>query len=78
MKVLFTTLLSMLIPVTQAVAAGGGGGEGLSLLTMLFIGFGAMIIVFQLVPAVILLCGMIKGLVTPKETAVAGSSDKKS
>ncbi len=66
MKVLFAMLLSQVITVTQASASGGGGDGGeLSLLTTLFLGFGALIIVFQLVPAVILLGGMIKGLVSP-------------
>ncbi len=74
MKVLFAMVLSLLMTVTQALASGGGGGGSeLSLLTMLFMGFGALIIVFQLVPAVILLGGMIRGLVSPaeKETAEA-------
>ncbi len=74
MKVLIAMVLSLLITVTQALASGGGEGRAeLSLLTMLFMGFGALIIVFQLVPAVILLGGMIRGLVSPaeKETAEA-------
>lgn len=81
MKVLFAMVLSLLITVSQALASGGGGdGAELSLLTMLFIGFGALIIVFQLVPAVILLGGMIRGLVSPAEKrtaeAVAKNTDE--
>ncbi len=72
MKVLFAMVLSLLTTVTQALASGGGGdGSELSLLTTLFMGFGALIIVFQLVPAVLLLGGMIKGLVSPAEKATA-------
>lgn len=47
---------------TPAIAAAeSGAGEG-SLLLSLFIGFFALIIVFQLVPATIMLVGMIRGL----------------
>ncbi len=81
MKVLFAMVLSLLTTVTQALASGGGGdGSELSLLTTLFMGFGALIIVFQLVPAVILLGGMIRGLVSPAEKktaeAVAENTDE--
>ncbi len=81
MKALFAMVLSLLITVTQALASGGGGDASeLSLLTMLFLGFGALIIVFQLVPAFILLGGMIRGLVSPAEKrtaeAVAENTDE--
>lgn len=43
----------------------------MSLLTVLFIGFFTLIVVFQMVPAVILFAGMIKGLFSASaETAV--------
>ncbi|SHJ21388.1 hypothetical protein SAMN02745165_01829 [Malonomonas rubra DSM 5091] len=42
-----------------ATEAGTGGG---SFLLTLFIGFFALIVVFQLVPAIILFFGMLKGL----------------
>lgn len=38
----------------------------MSILTLLFLGLTAMIVVFQLVPAVILFTGMIKGLLSAK------------
>lgn len=47
---------------TTAYAAAEAGGEGGSFLLTLFIGFFAQIIVFQLVPAVVLFAGMLKGL----------------
>ena len=47
---------------TTAYAAAETGGEGGSFLLTLFIGFFALIIVFQLVPAVLLFAGMLKGL----------------
>lgn len=47
---------------TSAYAATAVGTEGGSFLLTLFIGFFALIVVFQLIPAVILFFGMLKGL----------------
>jgi hypothetical protein len=47
---------------TTAYAATEAVGGGSSFLLTLFIGFFALIIVFQLVPAVLLFAGMLKGL----------------
>ena len=55
----------MLITATEALAYGGGeSGEGLSFMMILFMGFGAVILVFQIFPALILFCGMVKGIVS--------------
>ena len=50
-----------------AYAAPAGEGDGISLLGYLFLGFFALIIVSQLVPAGILFFGMIKGVFTRHE-----------
>jgi len=47
---------------TNAYAAADAASEGGSFLLTLFIGFFALIIVFQLIPAVLLFAGMLKGL----------------
>lgn len=52
---------SILFASPVFAAAEEGAGEG-SLLLSLFIGFFALIIVFQMVPAVIMLIGMVRGL----------------
>ncbi|WP_029916480.1 hypothetical protein [Pelobacter seleniigenes] len=49
------------LPTTAFAAESAGAGEG-SLLLSLFIGFFALIIVFQLVPATLMLIGMLRGL----------------
>ncbi len=49
------------LPTTAVAAESAGAGEG-SLLLSLFIGFFALIIVFQLVPATLMLIGMLRGL----------------
>jgi len=65
MRVPIATVMSLTLAATQALASGGGGEKvELSFLTILFMGFGAMIIVFQLIPAIILFGGMIKGLIS--------------
>ena len=52
----------MVYGATVAYAAPGGEGEGISYLGYLFLGFFALIIVSQLVPACLLFYGMVKGV----------------
>ncbi|MDT8419642.1 MAG: hypothetical protein RQ754_04370 [Desulfuromonadales bacterium] len=65
------TLIAMAIFSTSAFAAGSNvSGEG-GLLVSLFVGFFALIIVFQLVPAALMLIGLFKGLFGHDESKVA-------
>lgn len=52
--------------VSVASAAGTAPTSGNSLLLTLFIGFFALIVIFQLVPACLMFFGMVKGLVKHK------------
>ena len=52
----------MVFGASVAYAAPTGEGDGVSLLGYLFLGFFALIIVSQLVPACLLFYGMIKGV----------------
>ena len=56
---------------TPALAFGGPETTGTSLLVTIFLGFGALIIVCQLIPGLLLLCSMLKTIFgkTAKETA---------
>ena len=65
MRILISTIAAMLVTVSQVMASGGGNGEPVSFLMILFMGFGALILVFQLFPAVVLFVGMVKGLMAP-------------
>ena len=56
------TLMALSCFSSSAYAAVEPAAEGGSFLLTLFIGFFALIIVFQLVPATILFVGMLKGL----------------
>jgi hypothetical protein len=66
MRTIIRTVIAMLAGVTPALAAKGGSVEESGLLMMAFLGFGAIIITFQFVPAMVLLASMIKGVFLPK------------
>jgi uncharacterized membrane protein len=59
-------LMCVVSPVSSAFAASVPAEEGGSLLLTLFIGFFALIVVFQLVPACLLFVGILKGLFVRK------------
>jgi hypothetical protein len=61
MKRTMTTLGALMAMATPAMA-GGMETEGTSLVTILLVGFGALIVVGQLIPALVLFGGMVKGL----------------
>jgi hypothetical protein len=64
MKEIIRSVLLVLIGTVSVAQAGSvPGGEG-SLLVTAFLGFGAVILVFQLVPALLLLGSMIKGVLS--------------
>lgn len=61
-------LISMAVgSASVAYAAAGTQGEGTGILAYFFVGFFALIIVTQLVPAMILFFGMVKGLFSSSE-----------
>jgi hypothetical protein len=62
MKRTMTTLGALMAMATPAMAAGGMETEGTSLITILLVGFGALIVVGQLIPGIVLLSGMVKGM----------------
>lgn len=61
-KAILNSLILLAGLSSTAFAAAEAGGGGSSFLLTLFIGFFALIIVFQLVPAILLFTGMLKGL----------------
>jgi hypothetical protein len=74
-------LLVFICSVSTAFAANGVEKGESSLFLILFLGFGALIIVFQMIPGVLLFFSMLRGLFSaaPKETALAAEkSDKAS
>ena len=63
MRALITTIVGTLAPVT-AMAATGAMEANSGILVWVFLGFCSMIVVGQVVPAVLLMTGMVKGIVS--------------
>jgi len=59
-------LIALFTCSSSAFAAGAASSTSGGFLLSLFIGFFALILVFQLVPATIMLIGMVKGLLSGK------------
>ena len=64
MSTLMRALLVTLASVAPALAADGSEVKGSTLLLILFLGFAALIIVFQFIPGLVLFVTMLKGLFT--------------
>ena len=72
MRTLTATLLVTFGWASPVLAASGTVMKGMSILIILFLGFVALVIVFQLVPGLVLFISMLKGLfVTAKKAPVA-------
>lgn len=72
-------LLAFIGSITTAFAANGAEKAEPSIGLYVFLGFGALIIVFQAIPGIMLFVSMLKGiLVAPKEQVLAKKSDKAS
>ena len=68
MRTAINTLIATIATTTTAFAANGAANEEPGILAWAFIGFCAVVLVGQLVPAAMLIIGMVKGLATaPKE-----------
>jgi hypothetical protein len=63
-------ITALICSASSALAASDGKAEGSGVLIILFLAFGALIIVFQLIPGVILFVSMVKGLFGKEKKAV--------
>lgn len=77
MKHITTYVIAIMASATPVLASGDGESAGISLLMLLFLGFGALIIVCQLIPSLMLFCSMIKGLFHHAEYPSAPESGAK-
>ncbi len=74
MRALITTIIGTLAPVT-AFAASGVREDNSGIFVWVFLGFCALIVVAQVIPAILLMTGMIKGVVSVvKDEKVAAAS----
>lgn len=61
------TVMGIIAPAT-AFAASGASDEGSGIFVWIFLGFFAVIVVGQLIPAVMLITGLVKGVIAKAET----------
>ncbi|BDV42092.1 hypothetical protein GURASL_10150 [Geotalea uraniireducens] len=66
MKTALKTIVTMIALTSSAFAASGAESEANGILVYLFLGLGALIIAFQLLPGLTLFASMIKGLFSAK------------
>ena len=66
MKAIANALIVTIATASSALAASGAAADEGGFLTPLFLAFGAAIIALQVVPAVLLLGSMVKGLFSAK------------
>jgi hypothetical protein len=71
---LIATIMGIIAPAT-AFAASGAGEESSGIFVWIFLGFCALIIAAQIVPAVLLMFGMVKGVASVVKEKMA--TDKK-
>ena len=67
MKIMMKILAAIVVGATPALASSDPETMGGSLLVLLFLGFGALIVVFQLIPSLLLFGSMLKGLFVSAE-----------
>lgn len=60
------TIMGIIAPAT-AFAASGASEEGSGIFVWIFLGFFAVIVVGQLIPAVMLITGLVKGITAKTE-----------
>ena len=65
------TIMGIIAPAT-AFAASGAADDGSGLFVWIFLGFFALIIVGQLVPAFMLITGLVKGIASKTEVKSEG------
>jgi len=76
MRALITTIAGTLAPVTAFAAASGLREDNSGFFVWVFLGFCALIVVAQVVPALLLMTGMVKGLVSVVKDEKAGVASK--
>ena len=64
MRALITTIVGTLAPVSAFAAASGLREDNSGIFVWVFLGFCALIVVAQVIPAVLLMTGMVKGVVS--------------
>lgn len=77
MKTILSILSFLLVTVSYALASGGIEVEGLGLMAAFFITFGVLIVLYQLIPGLMLLGDMLKGIFSPTDKKAAPDAGSK-
>ena len=77
MRALITTIIGTLAPASAMAASAGLSEDSSGIFVWLFMGFCALIVVAQVIPAVLLATGMIKGVVSVVKDELASATSKK-
>jgi len=70
MKALTSILFAGLMTLASTAFAAGGSSQSSGILVWIFLGFCGLIVATQLVPALMLLVGMVKAVTTTTDTTV--------
>jgi ABC-type glycerol-3-phosphate transport system permease component len=73
---LCSAMILSLATSTGAYAASTQRVYSSGILVLVFIGFVALVVVVQMIPAIITLCGMLKGLASNRKTVAAEARTK--
>jgi hypothetical protein len=77
MKLIIAVVTAIMVKATPVLASSGQETMGTSLLALLFLGFVSFIVVCQLIPGLVLLCSMLKGLFNGAATKSVPRMDAK-
>ena len=77
MRALITTTIAAIAAAPVSAFASGGRVDDSGIFVWVFLGFCAMIVVAQVVPAVLLMTGMVKGLASVVKEEMAPAAAKK-
>ncbi len=75
MRALITTIIGTIAPAT-AFAANGLSEDNSGIFVWVFLGFCALIVVAQVIPAVLLMTGMVKGAVSVAKGEMVSAATK--
>jgi hypothetical protein len=78
MRALITTIVGTLAPASAFAAASNLTADNSWMFVWVFLGFSALIVVAQVVPALLLLTGMVKGVVSVVKEELAPVASRNS
>lgn len=76
MRILQSTLILAICSASSAYAASGAREDNSGIFVWVFLGMCALIVVAQIVPALLILMGLVKGMEKKKEPATQSVSTK--